>query len=457
MRYPYNILALIILALLFRLLFTQMYIIPGELPHDFYAYTDGANLFLSGKSFYSEPISNGAYFFYGPMFGISIGMWSALFGVDYALLKMLFILMDVVTILLVYLFSREINRKYAFHITAIYAFSFFPLINAMIGNDDIFFIFFLLLSMMSAIKKNPLLSSGFFSISMGFTVQALFAFIPLLIFFLRHSKKQAINFTFFSAVFFIIILIPFFMQTQNVMYPYIGKDTNVGYNSLLYAVQMPIQVYEYYTGKTAVMLSIDSTTAILFNKIGTVVSVFGFIASIFFFWKYPINDRKKELARNTLIGILLMLLFLKAMPTLYLTDIFPFILIYVALYNFEIPCNKKLIIGLGFMSVAILFYGMFYSWSSNISLVAKISLLIVPVLVMIGTYLTLPKNLNVPMALLVFVVASGETIHARVYQLFFPNISHFWNEAIYLTYFEIITITLLLSIVYLIYKIKKNE
>lgn len=199
-----------------------------NIPHDFYVYIRGAKTLLLGNPLYGIVFEEtGLPYMYGPLTAVIFAVWIWIFGENYILLKFPSIIFDCLTIILIFYTIKELtnNERIAKLGSIFYSFSYMSVLNSgVLGQNDLFFIFFIVFSLYLLIKDRYILAGISLGIGIGFLI------IPLLIFpasvyyiYKRFNLISAFKYIALVGIIFFIILTIFYINSgTKAFYPYSG-------------------------------------------------------------------------------------------------------------------------------------------------------------------------------------------------------------------------------------------
>ncbi len=347
------IILLLLTSFIIRIILAYIFIQYPGIPHDFYAYIDGANLLLDGKPLYLTNISNGNIFLYGPLLAALMAGWIAIFGTDYFLLKFPSIIFSCLTIIpFFYIVKRISNIQTAKYLSIIFSFSYINLYSSgFLGNDDDVFLFFMITSIYLLFTKRYKLSAVNLAISILFKQIPIILFPAIIIYLYRTlGIRQIAKYIFIFTISFLILLFPFYLNSGvAVLYPYTGAVNlqthlpTVWALSPLNLIRTGIGIYQnaIYYFSTHTMIPYDQNPLkhvvmcplnIFFNKIATPYGILGFILMVIYIFKFRMKDEKLEFTRNSFLFIFGSLLFSKVFCTIYVLWFFP---IFLLLFSFK--------------------------------------------------------------------------------------------------------------------------
>lgn len=400
------ILVLFILSLVVRLVIAPVYIDPPDIPHDFQYYIDSAR---TGTTIYGP--------LYGPLFDIGMAGWIGLFGEDYTLLKFPSILLDVLSLVLIFYIVKSIaNLNAAMCASILYAFSYVALASSAIeGNDDHWYVFFSLIAIWFLVKSLPnlTLSAVFMGVAISIKILPLIYFFLPIIFYMyqKNSMKAAFKYALLSISVVVIINVVFYLKAGlNVLYPYklsislvpFGQSILAGLNILL----------NFFT-----LLDWTKTFEIqnpVVEKLTLPFMFFGLFFALFYMLKFRIPNKEAELFRNFFLFTFIVFVFAKIMYESIFIGIVPTAVILFAVKTSDkFRMSRTGIAGVILVVISLLIYSFIYRWRIDYSLEQRSLLALGVLFSFAGTYLTMIESeYKFSWSLAVLSFAAYRTMHA---------------------------------------------
>ena len=363
---------LLAVSLIIRLAIAPLYINehPGEmsLPHDIPRYLATARTILEGKTLYLDcnmEFKLPCQSVYGPVFAVSYAAWIYIGGTGYFYLKTFAILFSILTIAIVYFITRKLtNFKYAAYASTLYAFSYASLLSSGVtGDDDIFGIFFALLSIYFLITSNYKLSAVALAITSAIKAFPIPLFIPIAFYYVYRKKglKPAMLYASVSALAFGAINFPFWIKAGKAMLlPYFL----VGYPPAISASQGILNglriTLNYFGGAAHPLMEAHPLIGMLY----TPFFLAGLIIGYLFIFKFKKENLEFELIRNLFIIGLVMNIFARVIYTTNYFWLLPIFLIYIFTIEkpSELTLGKPELCGFILIFLSVLSYALFYKW-----------------------------------------------------------------------------------------------
>lgn len=414
------ILVLFILSLVARLAIAPIYVDPPSHPHDFVHYLDAARTLLQGKNPYVDYSPEVGPSPYGPLFNVLMATWIGIFGENYTLLKFPSILVDALSVVFVFYIVRNLmNAEAAKYASVVYSFSYVAIASsALEGDDDNFFIIFLLISLWYVIKSKPNLrfSAIFLGISAGFKFIPLVLFLPPVIYYILQKKgiRDVLMYVSIFAASFSIINLPFFITAgSKIFYPY-----SLGASIPMLGLSIPAilnMLLNYFTLEDWTQtLNVQNP---FLDRLGTPITIVVFLLAGLYALKYKIENKEKELVRN--IVLLTIATFLFARATYEIIWIVPFaIILFSVKYEEKFKISTHEISGIILVFLSLIIFSYIYRWRIEYSMLQRLLLTISLFMSFFGTYLTFIKSkFKLSWSFAVFSYAAYRTIHADLLML----------------------------------------
>jgi len=406
----YLVLLLITLSFLIRVIIAPLYIMFPYIPHDFSAYIGSGKCMAEGKYLMWNCTDwakrTTSMSLYGPLFSTLYMAWYLIFGIDFLSFKVLSIIFDVATVVLVYLIGKKfLDKKMSFYLALVYSFSFLPLYTSgVLGNNTPIFMSFFLLSIYCLIEKKFVLSSFFNVVSIFFKIIPALA-LPVIIYYLlrKYGKKKTMTYVFSLILFFILLIVPFVMIAglENAMYSFtalIKSDyTSSGTMSI------------YVVFKYIFNIDIDSLSKYFL--------VAGYLVTFYLIIKHPLKNLEIELQRNILLVFICIVLFGIWIASYYIGFLFPFIFLLFGnhIKNFK-QMKKQWLFGVSLTIISLILFSMIYRWMFvNYTWLDRALLLVAVFLAPIGTFYSLnwlKKSYRNVWVLLVLAIIMFEELEA---------------------------------------------
>ncbi|MGB8216481.1 MAG: glycosyltransferase family 39 protein [Candidatus Methanoperedens sp.] len=418
---------LIFASFFLRLIPAFLFISPPVTPHDFVGIVRYGESFLNGTLYidlYPDIYPpNGQLSVYGPLFSGTIGIWMLIFGKSYYAIIIPYIIFDVLNVMMIYYIIKNIsNIETAKYASVFFSLSYISLMNDVHGSTNMFFMFFMLLSLFFIIKdrQNLALSAVALAIGIGYKVVPLIV-LPVILYYLYQIKKyaQLVQYALLSVGTFAFILLPFYLRAgSNVFFPYMPNSIMSGVSG-----SNLLTLYQYLDYFFFVGYSTPYENYVFPNKIATPVLLLGFCIIAVYILKNPLNNKKLELIRNSFLFIFAGLMFGKIFYSFYLYWIFPLVLIILFYIDKDKFSNFKIesieIIGLLMVFFGILTAALLYRWAIDYSFFERLLILIGCIAAAIGTYMVFRRSaFRTPLSLLVLAAAFDSQLHAYVLMIF---------------------------------------
>lgn len=459
------ILVLFILSLVVKLGIAPIYVDPPDYPHDFPRYLDSARTLLQGKNPYVDYSPEMGPSNYGPLYIVLMASWIGIFGEDYTLLKFPSILVDTLSVILIfYIVKNLVNSEAAKYASVAYLFSWVSLyFSAIEGDDDIFWLFFLLISLWYVIKSKPNLhfSAIFLGISIGFKFMPLVLFLPLVIYYILQRKgiRDVLIYVSILAATLGIINLPFFITAgSKILHPYI-----LGASLPMFGLSIPniLNMLINY-------LTLDDWTQTLvyqnpfLDKLAFPMILLAYLLVGLYVLKYKMENKERELVRN--ICLFTVATFLFARAAYDVIWIVPFaIILFAYKYKEKFRISNHEIYGIILVLLSLIIYSYIYRWRIEYSMLQRLLMIIGLFMSFFGTYLTLIKSeFRLSWSFAVFSSAAYYTMQADLLRLLAPVIPLFRDYRIaWGAYAFGVTIIFVCSMLFLFYeihyKISKTE
>ena len=210
---------LILVSYLVRIILSPFFIMFPHIPHDFYAYVGSGKCMAEGKYLMFVCTAwggrQGEISVYGPFFGTLMMFWYLLFGeFNFFMYKIPSIIFDTLNVLMIYFIGKKLfNKKLAFYLSLLYCFSFITLYNsAVLGNDDMIAMFFVLGSLYFLIDKKLSISAGFSSVSIMFKIIGIVS-LPAVFYYIfrKYGLNTLLKYILLLGIVYFIFLSPFIL------------------------------------------------------------------------------------------------------------------------------------------------------------------------------------------------------------------------------------------------------
>lgn len=472
---------LFILSFLARSILGVLFIKEGFLPHDIDYYIQGAKFFIEGE-LYNHVQTNGIPFAYGPLTAIFFALFSKILGFSYFFVKLPVIIIDSLSVLVFYYILKNFTTEHKSKIVSIiYSFSYLVLFSGgILGNDDSLFLFFMLLSIKFLLDHKYGLSSFSLAISAGFKLVPIIL-IPVIIIFLLAQDKKFKNTILYLLTFcavFSLILLPFYIESgNNALFPYLSATNMQHFSSTdgiapINTIKLTFAIYEnvvsylkeghFIDAESNPLNSStnDNTLNSMFSEYSKYIFILGYILVFFYMLKFRITNKNTEFIRNCFIVMLFGLFFSKVLYELFFIFVVPFIFILIS--KEDIYIGKKEKIGILSVFLALIIFSV-NNKDGIISLHGGILEVIFILLVLFGSYLTMPKIIRKEYTLLVASCALFASLESNAFYGFtkflLPTTVIGSNTyGYYITYFlhlYFTSIIIIIAMVFLFHKIHK--
>ncbi len=386
------LLSLLTISILLRLLLDLLYIYPPDIPHDFYAYIGAGKAFLSG-TLYQDLSTSATGSRYGFFFAMVMGVTLKLFGESFFFLKLPSTIADLGTIVVIYYIIKNlIGTSQAKYGSIFYAFSYLTLSNAMEGQDDHFFMLFMLISIYYVLKGSIITSALFTFISTGFKPTALIIVPPIMYYVYRvYGAKASIKYTSIVTILLLAVLLSY---GQNAIYVYspagtIYQEYSGAVGANYYTLYHYIDYYFNY--------GIDSpyNDYVLPVKALKPFSIAGFILIIIYFYVHKLTDSKIELFRNIFMLMFVGVMLAAQGDVHYIFWYLPFITVIfvnsqkINLSEFKLGIEQ---ISIALIIISILIHATIYRWDFvPYNTIERLIILFGSIIAGVGTLLMLNK------------------------------------------------------------------
>ncbi len=411
------ILVLFILSLVVRLLVAPIYVDPPATPHDFPAYLDTAKTVLQGKILYVDHSPDRLPSLYGPLFSVSMAAWIGLFSDDYTLLKFPSILLDVLSIVLIFYIVKSIaNLDAARYASILYAFSYVALASSAVdGNDDNWWVFFSLVAVWYLVKSshNLKLSAIFMGVAIGFKFPPFIFFLLPIIFYVyqKNGMKTVFKYVLLSIMTLAAIYMPFYLKAGlNVLFPFTVMNlTQAHGQSILGGLNMLIN---YFTLADWTQ-TLEAWNPIV-EKLTLPFMLFGLFFALFYMLKFRIQNKEYELFRNFFLFAFVVYIFAKVMYDGIFIGIVPTTVILFAVKNSgNFRMSRTQIAGVILVLISILIFSYIYRMRIDYSSGQRLLLALGLLFSFAGTYLTMIESeFKFSWSLAVLSFAAFRTMHA---------------------------------------------
>jgi hypothetical protein len=457
------ILVLFILSLVVRLGIAPIYVDPPETPHDFKRYLDSAKTVLQGKILYVDysPDAGGPSL-YGPLYSVLNAAWIGIFSDDYTLFKFPSILLDVLSIVLIFYIVKSIaNLDAAKYASVLYAFSYVALASSAVeGNDDHGYVFFSLVAILYLVKSSPnlTLSAIFMGVAISFKLLPLIIFALPIIFYVyqKNGTKAVFKYALLSMVTLAAIYMPFYLKAGlNVLYPYImgakagffGESPLAGLNWLV----------NYFTlADWTQTLEIQNP---IVEKLALPFMLFGLFFALFYMLKFRIQNKEYELFRNFFLFTFVVFIFGKIMYDSIFIGIVPTaVILFTVKTSGNFRTSRSEIAGVILVLIGILIHSYIYRERIDYSSGQRLLLALGILFSFAGTYLTMIENeFKFSWSLAVLSFAAFGTMHADFLLLIGPVIPLFRDYRMaWGTYAFGMPIIFTISMILLFYKVHEK-
>lgn len=396
------ILLLTFTAFLLRLIIAPFLIRYPDLPHDFPAYVNAAENVIQGTLYanattllITSPNYTGPY---GPLLGMTFAPILFFFGRDYFLMKFPSILLDSLSIIIVYSITKNIkNADTAKYVSVFYAFSYLSLFSsAGIGNNDSFEVFFALLAVYFLIVRTSiLLSAIFLGISMGYVFISM-AMIPAILYYLYKlgKFKEMLAYLLITFSTLGIILFPFYLSVgSNVLYPYFTAmigfydiiETNIDGMGIIHLIKMLLYYFIFGADK-------PYNTYLFPNEAAWITFAFGLLFAVIYIIKFRLMDKKLELIRNIFIILIVGLVFHRNFYFPNMPWILPFVLILSFDGEPKFSLSRYELFGIGLVIASIVIHTAIYHEYMNYNTFERTIIALGIPFAAAGTYFTMIKS-----------------------------------------------------------------
>jgi len=429
---------LILVSYLVRIILSPFFIMFPHIPHDFYAYVGSGKCMAEGKYLMFVCTAwggrQGEISVYGPFFGTLMMFWYLLFGeFNFFMYKIPSIIFDTLNVLMIYFIGKKLfNKKLAFYLSLLYCFSFITLYNsAVLGNDDMIAMFFVLGSLYFLIDKKLSISAGFSSVSIMFKIIGIVS-LPAVFYYIfrKYGLNTLFKYIFLLGIVYLIFLSPFILIAgpEKALYYIFGSPITTkqegGYMGFC-------NIFNYITN-----INVD------FLVMPILISSYLVTISLFFIQK--LKNYEMELFRNITLLWIASLVFGGMLISVYQYLVFVFLIVFLGL-KFK---RKKLIIkqwvfGLFLIFASLLIYSIIYRWSvveySNID---RILLLSITITSPLGVFLllnNLKMNYRIIWSFIILAVVMWDTVHAApLLVLPLENVANQLNQFIDINRFTLV-------------------
>ncbi|MEM2963192.1 MAG: glycosyltransferase family 39 protein [Candidatus Anstonellales archaeon] len=404
---------LLVISLIVRLLAAFLFIEEPTIPHDMGYYVEYAKFFDEGKP-YDKIQSNKLPVVYGPATLVFYWGWSKIAGSDFLSLKIMPIVFDLAAIVVIYFIAKNIiGRLKAEYASFFYASFYLVLISSgALGNDDHIFMFFLLCGIFMAIEHRIALSGVLVGLASGFKPVPI-AMAPLIMYYVYRKRgiSDAVKFGIISALTFLIILVPFYLEsgeralvpyTLTVNFEYFGAGgiapINLGRivaggmeNVLFYLENGEFIPFEKNPLKTTNKTPVND----FFVFLSKPLFYLSFLAFVIYAYLFKMKNPEIELFRNIVFLIFFSLLSSKVLTDLLFLYAIPALTILIAslkkdLEEFEY--RRSEIAYFGIIMMAIIIFSLFYRERAPQNLIEGSLFAMFVVLAVVGTYSVFRKT-----------------------------------------------------------------
>lgn len=354
--------SLLSISLIIRLILDILYVYPPDIPHDFYAYIGAGKSFLT-NTLYQDLSTSATGSRYGFFFAMVMGATLKLFGENFVLIKLPSTFADLCTIVVFYYIIKNlIGINQAKYGSIFYAFSYLTLSHTMEGQDDHFFILFILMAIYYILKGNIMTSALFTFISTGFKPTALIIILPIMYYIYKvHGTKLSIKYTSIVTILLLSVLLSY---GQNAIYVYSPAGTiyqqysgAVGAN--YYTLYHYLDYYFNYgidTPYNDYVLPIQALKPF---------SICAFVLIFLYFHIHRLNDHRIELFRNIFMLMFVGVMFAAQGDVHYIFWYLPFItVIFINSQKSGLSEFKPGIehMGISLISISIIIHAIMYRW-----------------------------------------------------------------------------------------------
>lgn len=408
---------------------------------------------LSGKPLYGTLLEvTGNPSAYGPLTITIFASWIKLFGENYFLLKFPSIIFDCLIIILIFYTIKELtnNENIAKFASLFYSFSYMPILNSgVLGQNDTFFLTFIIMSLYLLIKDRYVLGAVNIGIGICFLLIPVVV-IPAALYYVFKKFRLVGVVKFLSSIIITIILILgiFYINSGiNTLYPF-SKSFYQSYpivsmlsplNFIRTLIAFIINGVYFLTTHTVIPKDINPMSAsthpfnLIFNQIANFILIIGYLSLFLYMIIFKIKDNKLELIRNSFILIFGIILFLKYIPNLYYFWITPLLLILILFSEQErftqFSLKKSEILGIILTFIGLLIYSALYRWRSDIPEFQRIIIALTPFLISYGTYLMLIRSkIKISWAIIMFSCSAFEIMLINPFLVFRPFLIKFIPE-----------------------------
>ncbi len=322
--------------------------VSDTLPFDFYGYVCPAQRMLAGKSVYANySIHRDGYrgFPYPPYHPLAMAAVISLFGPDFMWMKVPSALFDAGIVVLVFLIAERLFDTRRGNVAALaYAFSYNFLINSgAYGNDDHYFMFFVMAGVYFLIAGRLPLSSVSMAGALAFKVSALL-FLPPMAFYIWRSRGLKAVFA-YNALAIVVtgaLIAPFFAsEGQAVLNPYKpGEGMQIDGYGVLNVIRLTYGLPYHAVHRELLLRHNDPADPMtyggthpfqrLLRLLELPFNAIGFLIAAVYVLRYRMASAERELARNSFVFTLAMMAFSKAFYEQYFLWLTPFLIILFA-------------------------------------------------------------------------------------------------------------------------------
>lgn len=353
---------LLSVSLILRIILDYIYIYPPNIPHDFYAYIGAGKSFLS-NTLYQDLSTSATGSRYGFFFAIIMGATLKLFGENFFFLKLPSTFADLGTIVVIYYIIKDlIGTTQARYGSIFYAFSYLTLSNVMEGQDDHFFMLFMLIAIYYVLKGNILTSAIFTFISAGFKPTALIIIFPIAYYIYRaHDIKSSIKYILVTAILLLTVLLSY---GSNALYVYSPAGTLYQVNSGAVGANY-YTLYHYFDYYFNYGINYPYTEYVLPIQALKPYSISAFILIIIYAFTHKLKNPKIELFRDIFVLLFVGVMFAAQGDVHYIFWYLPFITVLFInsqknnLSEFKLTTEY---LGIILITIGILIHASIYKW-----------------------------------------------------------------------------------------------
>jgi len=427
---------LILISYLVRIILSPFFVMFPHIPHDFYLYIGSGKCMADGEYLMWSCTEwggrQGQISQYGPFLSTLMMFWYLLFGeFNFFMFKIPSIIFDTLNVLMIYFIGKKLfDKKLAFCLSLLYCFSFITLYNsAVLGNDDMIAMFFILGSLYFLIDKKLSISAVFSSASIMFKIVGIIS-LPAVFYYIfrKYGLNALFKYILLLGIVYFVFLSPFILIAgpEKALFYIFGSPKTIkqvgGFSSFY-------NIFEYITNINVDFLVVP-------------ILLLSYLVTFCLFFIRKLKNHEMELFRNITLFWIASLLFGGQLTATQQYLIFVFLLIPIGYYIKKKHTTTQTIGGV-LIFISLLVLSVIYRWGVvEYSSIDRILLLSITITSPLGVFLLLKNvkmNYRVIWTFIILAVVMWDTNHAAPFlALPLENIANQLNQSIDINRFTVV-------------------